>query len=69
MHHILLIDDDAQLGPPLAPYFARFDMVLECAVASGSQYIVTHNIKDFRRVPELKVQAIKPADFLNLLRS
>ena len=45
------------------------DMVLECAVASGSQYIVTHNIKDFRRVPELKVQAIKPADFLNLLRS
>lgn len=31
--------------------------------------IVTHNMKDFRRVPELKVQAIKPADFLNLLRS
>jgi predicted nucleic acid-binding protein len=45
------------------------DMVLECAVASGSQYIVTHNVKDFRRVPELKVQAIKPADFLNLLRN
>jgi OmpR family response regulator RpaB len=32
MHHILLIDDDAQLGPPLAAYFARFDMVLECAL-------------------------------------
>ena len=45
------------------------DMVLECAVASGSQYIVTHNVRDFRRVPELKVQAIKPAYFLNLLRS
>jgi predicted nucleic acid-binding protein len=45
------------------------DMVLECAVASGSQYIVTHNVKDFRRVPELKVQAITPADFLTLLRS
>ena len=44
------------------------DMVLECAVASGSQYIVTHNIKDFRRVPELKVQAITPAVFLKLLR-
>ena len=44
------------------------DMVLECAVASGSQYIVTHNIKDFRRVPELKVQAITPSDFLKLLR-
>lgn len=45
------------------------DMVLECAVASGSQYIVTHNVRDFRRVPELTVKAIKPADFLNLLRS
>jgi len=45
------------------------DMVLECAVASSSQYIVTHNVKDFRRVPELKVQAITPADFLKLLRS
>ena len=32
MHRILLIDDDAQLGPPLAVYFQRFDMVLECAL-------------------------------------
>ena len=45
------------------------DMVLECALASGSQYIVTHNVKDFRRAPELKVQAITPADFLKLLRN
>ena len=26
MPRILLIDDDAQLGPPLAAYFARFDL-------------------------------------------
>jgi len=45
------------------------DMVLECAVASGSQYIVTHNVKDFKRAPELKVNAITPAEFLTLLRS
>jgi OmpR family response regulator RpaB len=32
MHRILLIDDDAQLGPPLAAYFARFDLRLECAL-------------------------------------
>lgn len=44
-------------------------MVLECAVASSSPFIVTHNIKDFRRTSELKVEAITPADFLNLLRS
>ena len=45
------------------------DMVLECAVASGSQFIVTHNIKDFRRAEGLSVQAITPADFLKLLRT
>ncbi len=31
MVKILLIDDDVQLGPPLATYFGRFDMALECA--------------------------------------
>ena len=44
------------------------DMIVECAVASGCEYIVTHNVKDFRRVEELKVQAITPAQLLNLLR-
>lgn len=32
MPRILLIDDDAQLGPPLAAYFQRFDMTLACAL-------------------------------------
>ena len=45
------------------------DMVLECAIASGSSFIVTHNVKDFQRAGELHVRAIKPADFLNHLRS
>jgi two-component system OmpR family response regulator len=36
MHRILLIDDDAELGPPLAAYFARFDMALECALTPSS---------------------------------
>ena len=45
------------------------DMVLECAVASGSQYIITHNVKDFKRATELNVRAMTPAEFLTLLRS
>ncbi|HYN60097.1 MAG TPA: putative toxin-antitoxin system toxin component, PIN family [Rubrivivax sp.] len=45
------------------------DMVLECAVASGSSIIVTHNVKDFQRAVALHVQAVKPVEFLNLLRS
>ena len=44
------------------------DMILECAVSSGSEYIVTHNVKDFRRVEELQVRVITPAGLLNLLR-
>ena len=45
------------------------DMVLECAVAAGCSYIVTHNVKDFRRSEQLHVQALTPADFLKTLRS
>ena len=45
-----------------------YDMVLECAVAAGCQYIVTHNVKDFRRCEQLGVAAITPGDFLNLLK-
>jgi putative PIN family toxin of toxin-antitoxin system len=45
------------------------DMVLECAVASGSRFIVTHNVKDFSRSSSLNVEAITPASFLKLLRS
>lgn len=45
------------------------DMVLECAVASGSRYLVTHNLRDFQRITELGVQPVTPAQFLALLRS
>ncbi len=45
------------------------DMVLECAVAAGCSYIVTHNVRDFAGIESLSVQAIRPSDFLNLIRS
>ncbi len=45
------------------------DMLLECAVASGCPFIVTHNVKDFQRAGSLNVRAIQPGDFLKLLRS
>jgi putative PIN family toxin of toxin-antitoxin system len=40
------------------------DMVLECAVASRSPFIVTHNVRDFRRTESLGVRALTPRDFL-----
>ena len=44
------------------------DMVLECAVAAGCTYIVTHNIKDFRRTEQLGVTAVTPSQFLQILK-
>lgn len=45
------------------------DMVLECAVASGSRFIVTHNVRDFARAESLQVRAITPVEFFSLWRS
>lgn len=45
------------------------DMVLECAVAAGCSYLVTHNVHDFRRITELGVEPVTPASFLQILRS
>lgn len=44
------------------------DMVLECAVAAGAQFIITHNIRDFQRSEQLHVRALTPRAFLNHLR-
>jgi putative PIN family toxin of toxin-antitoxin system len=44
------------------------DMVLECAVAAGCPYIVTHNVRDFRRTESLGVAAVTPAQFLQILK-
>jgi putative PIN family toxin of toxin-antitoxin system len=45
------------------------DMVLECAVAARSPFIVTHNVRDFRRCESLNVRAVTPRNFLIHLRS
>lgn len=38
VHHILLIDDDAHLGPPLAAYLRRFDFTLEAALTPSAGF-------------------------------
>ena len=44
------------------------DMMLECAAAAGCAYLVTHNIKNFRRTEQLGVKAVTPARFLQILK-
>lgn len=43
------------------------DFVLELAIASQSEYIVTFNEKDFRNIELFGIEAISPSAFLRLL--
>ena len=43
------------------------DMVFETALAAGATYIVTFNIKDFRKTEDFGVTAIKPSEFLKII--
>ena len=45
------------------------DMVLELAVAAGSRYIVTHNVRDFRGSERFGITVLSPRDFLGLIRA
>jgi len=43
------------------------DMLVEVALASGTEYIITSNIRDFAPAAALGVRAMTPRDFLPLL--
>ncbi len=43
------------------------DHVLELAIASNCDYIVTYNLKDFKQSEKLGIKAITPAEFLKIL--
>lgn len=45
------------------------DMILELAIASQADYIVTFNLKDFRNTELFGIEAIAPKDFLNIVRN
>ena len=45
------------------------DMVLELAFAANCDFIVTHNIGDFRGSLHLGIPAITPRNFLKILRN
>jgi predicted nucleic acid-binding protein len=45
------------------------DLLLELAVAAGCQYIVTHNVADFRGTERWGVAAVSPSQFLKLIET
>ena len=46
----------------------RDDMVLEVAVASGAEFIVTHNKRHFEDIERFGIKALTPSEFLKRLR-
>ena len=45
------------------------DMVLEVAVESGSEFIITHNLKDFEGVENFGIRALSPKEFLKIMET
>jgi len=43
------------------------DFILELAVESECDYIVTHNIRDFTEIAKFQVEAITPQKFLKII--
>jgi len=44
------------------------ELVLEVAVSARCEYIVTHNISDFKGIDQFGIQAITPGEFLQVIR-
>jgi predicted nucleic acid-binding protein len=44
------------------------EFLVELAAAAGIEYIVTHNVRDFRGAAQYGVRALRPRDFLELLK-
>ena len=43
------------------------DMVLELAVESEVDFVVTHNLRDFKGIEQFGISAITPQEFLRKL--
>ena len=44
------------------------DLVLELAVSANCEYILTHNVRDFKGSERFGIQAIPPKEFLQIIR-
>ena len=71
-----VLDDLCRVGDHQVIYFlwrpflsdAKDDHILELAVASGTQTIVTHNVKDFGGSAKFGIRAITPGQLLRELK-
>jgi predicted nucleic acid-binding protein len=43
------------------------DLIFECALAAGADFIVTHNISDLKAAAQFGISAVTPGRFLHIL--
>ena len=46
---------------------SKNDFILELAINSHADFIITHNKKDFKRVDQLGVKVLSPKELLKLI--
>ncbi len=46
---------------------ANDELILELAVSAKCEYIVTHNIKDFKGAEKFGIKAVTPKEFLQII--
>lgn len=69
LDYICLIGNKRKVFFLWRPYLkdAKDDFVLELAVESDSDYIITYNKKDFKGIDKFGIDAVTPKEFLKLI--
>ena len=67
--YLCMISEHIKIYYLWRPYLkdAFDDHVLELALASNCDYIVTYNLKDFKHAENLGIRAITPGEFIKML--
>ncbi|PKM37224.1 MAG: putative toxin-antitoxin system toxin component, PIN family [Gammaproteobacteria bacterium HGW-Gammaproteobacteria-10] len=69
LNYIAAVSDKREIFFLWRPYLKdpKDDLVLEVAVESASQFIITHNLRDFAGIEKFNLQAITPQQLLKQL--
>jgi putative PIN family toxin of toxin-antitoxin system len=67
---LVAISNRRQIFYLLRPFLRdpKDDFIIELAVASRAEFIVTHNIRDFAGATEYGIRVLRPSEFLELVR-
>jgi putative PIN family toxin of toxin-antitoxin system len=67
---LLALSNQRQVFFLLRPFLrdAKDDFIIELAVASRAEFIVTHNIRDFAGAAEYGIGVLRPNEFLALVK-